>query len=171
MSGSNTGLVGDEVGCLDPLILLLRCSLLYFGREVSMSVPNQDARQEIRLYIDHAHEMLEVAALTLAEGYQGSTINRAYYAIFYATNALLATQGFSRSKHSGAISAFREHFVRPGLIEAEYSRIYGRIMDNRRVSDYEIELAVDVRAAEMDLSDAQRFVERVKEYLRQEDWL
>ncbi len=121
--------------------------------------------------MEHAREMLEVAAHNIAEGFYGSAINRAYYAIFYAANALLATRGLARSKHSGVIAAFREHFVKPGLIEVNYSDIYGRVMDNRRVSDYEIEIPVDSETAEKDLSDAQRFVERVEQLLQQEGWL
>jgi len=37
--------------------------------------------------------------------------NRAYYAIFYAANTLLATQEFPRSKHPDVIAAFRQYFV------------------------------------------------------------
>jgi uncharacterized protein (UPF0332 family) len=115
--------------------------------------------------------MLDVAALNLAESYHGSAINRAYYAVFYAANALLSTEGLARSKHSGVVAAFRESFVKPGLIEVEYSRIYGRVMDDRHVSDYEIDLPIDTGVVERDLSDARRFVERAEQYLRQEGWL
>jgi len=69
------------------------------------------------------------------------------------------------------IAAFRQHFVKPGLIEVEFSRIYGRVMDNRHVSDYKIEVPVEAEVAEGDLRDARRFVERVEQFLRQEDWL
>lgn len=88
-----------------------------------MSVLNAGTRRETRLYIKNAHVMLEVAALNLSEDFYGSAVNRAYYAIFYAANALLVTQGLARSKHSGVIAAFRERFVKTGLIEAEYSDI------------------------------------------------
>ena len=132
-----------------------------------MSTPER----EVSLYMEHAGQMLEVAAHNIADGFFGSAINRAYYAIFYAANALLATRGHARSKHSGVVAAFREHFVKPGLIEVEYSDIYGRVMDNRRVSDYEIEIPADAEAAEKDLSDAQRFVERVEQLLQREGWL
>ncbi len=70
-----------------------------------------DRRREVALYIDHAHQMLEVAERNLGDGFYSSAINRAYYAIFYAANALLTTQGLARSKHSGVISAFREHLL------------------------------------------------------------
>jgi uncharacterized protein (UPF0332 family) len=132
-----------------------------------MSVP----KREVSLYMEHAQEMLEVAARNIADGFYGSAINRAYYAIFYAANALLATQGLARGKHSGVVAAFREHFVKPGLIEVEYSRIYGRVMDDRHASDYEIQLPTDADVAKRDLGDARRFVERVEQFLRQEGWL
>lgn len=133
-----------------------------------MSEPKHIAGQEVRLYFERANEMLDVAGLNLAEGYYGSAINRAYYAIFYAANGLLVTQGLVRNKHSGVIAVFRERFVKPGLIETEYSRIYGRVMDDRHVGDYEVELPIDAGVAEKDLSDARRFVERAEQYLRQE---
>ena len=132
-----------------------------------MSIP----KREVSLYLEHARDMLEVAAHNITDGFYGSAINRAYYAIFYAANALLVTQKLARGKHSGAIAAFRERFIKPGLVEVEFSDIYGRVMDNRRVSDYEIEIPIDAEVAKRDLSDAQRFVERVVQYLQQEGWL
>jgi uncharacterized protein (UPF0332 family) len=129
------------------------------------------ARQEIRLYLDHAREVLDVAALNLSEGYPDSAVNRAYYAIYYAANALLVTQGVGRSKHSAVIAAFRERFVKPGIIEIEYSRIYGRVMDDRHASDYEIEVSMDTGVAERDLEEARLFVQRIERHLHQEGWL
>jgi uncharacterized protein (UPF0332 family) len=114
--------------------------------------------------------MLEVGALNLSEGFYGSAVNRAYYAIFYAANALLVTLGLARNRHSGVIAAFREHFVRTGSIEAEYSDIYGRVMENRHVSDYEIEILIEKQVAARAMDDAHRFVERIERYLTQEGW-
>ena len=130
------------------------------------------ARQrEIELYIDHADEMLRVAAHNLAQGFYSTAVNRAYYAIFYAANALLATQGLSRGKHSGVIAAFRQYFVKPGLIETEYSRTYGRLMDDRHGADYDLETDVEPERAAVDVENAHQFVARVKLYLQREEWL
>ena len=129
-------------------------------------------RDEVALYAEHARQMLKVADHNLADGFYASAINRAYYAIFYAANALLATKGLSRSKHSAVIATFRQHFVKPGLIEDEYSDIYGRVMDDRHKADYDIvESTVDPARAQTDLEDARRFVERVEHHLKQEGWL
>ena len=136
-----------------------------------MSIPEQASKHEAALYIDHARQMLKVAVHNLADGFYGSAINRAYYAIFYAANALLVTQGISRSKHSGVIVAFRQYSVKPGLIEAEYGEIYGRVMDDRHISDYDVEATIELDRAQTDLEDARRFVGRVERYLREGSWL
>ena len=136
-----------------------------------MSMPEDAARREVGLYIDHARRMLDVAEHNLSDGFCESAINRAYYAIFYAANAILATQGLSRSKHSGVIAAFRLHFVKPGAIEVEYGDIYGRVMDDRHISDYDVEALIEPERARVDLDDAHRFVNRIGDYLREEGWL
>lgn len=136
-----------------------------------MSISEHALRQEVALYIEHAHQMLEVAEHNVADGFYGSAINRAYYAIFYAANALLATRGLSRSKHSGVIAAFRQYFVKPGPIEVEYGDIYGRVMDDRHISDYDVETTIEPDRARTDLEDARRFVHRVERYLQGGGWL
>jgi uncharacterized protein (UPF0332 family) len=134
-------------------------------------MPEHTAKREIGLYIRHARRMLEVAEHNLADGFFESAINRAYYATFYAASAVLATQGLSRSKHSGVISAFRQRFIRPGLIEIDYGDIYGRLMDDRHVSDYDVEAIVEPQRAQIDLDDARRFVDRIEQYLQEGGWL
>jgi len=44
-------------------------------------------------------------------------------------------------------------------------------MDHRHVSDYELELSIDIPQAEADLRDARRFVQRIEQWLKQEAWL
>lgn len=80
-------------------------------------------RGEVELYMGQAAEMLKVAEHNLAQEFYSTAINRAYYAVFYAANALLSTRQLSKSKHSGVIAAFRQHFVKSGQIEPKYSRI------------------------------------------------
>lgn len=128
-------------------------------------------QREVKLYIGHADEMLRVARRNLEQEFYGTAVNRAYYAIFYAANALLATQGLSRGKHSGVIAAFRQYFVKPGLIETEYNRTYGRLMNDRHGADYDLETDIEPEQAGADVEDALQFVTRVKQYLRQEGWL
>jgi len=75
------------------------------------------------------------------------------------------TKGISRSKHTGVISAFREHFIKQGLIEVEYSDLYGDTMDARVGSDYDVTFESDPVTAQECLEDARCFVDRVAGYL------
>lgn len=111
----------------------------------------QHSRREVKLYMDHAYQMLVVAESNRNNGFYASAVNRAYYAVFYAANAILSTQNLARSKHSGVISTFRQQFVKTGLIEPEFSDIYGLMMDHRHISDYELELAITDEQAHSDV--------------------
>lgn len=72
---------------------------------------------DVRLYLERARVDLLAAESNIQQGFHSVAISRAYYAMFYAASALLASKGLSRSKHSGVHSAFGEQFVKAGLIE------------------------------------------------------
>ena len=122
---------------------------------------------ESRRYLDRAYQDLQAARSNLQQGFYRVAITRAYYAMFYAASALLASEGISRSKHSGVHAAFGERFVKGGLIEAEYAKILGYAFDSRLDSDYDVEFVADQALAEDVLNDAERFVDRAEQYLRE----
>ena len=94
-----------------------------------------DPKDNFRLYIENAREMLEVARLNLGNDYYGSACNRAYYAIFYAASALLFTKEMSFGKHSAVLAAFRQHFIKTGEFDVKWSAIYQRVMSHRQSGD------------------------------------
>ena len=55
----------------------------------------------LRYRIEQAHDTLREAEILLNAAALRGTINRAYYAMFYALLALLATKQLGTSKHSG----------------------------------------------------------------------
>jgi len=128
-------------------------------------------KNEVFIYIEHAKEMLAVAEQNLRNDFYTSAVNRAYYAIFYAANAMLATIGEARSKHSGVISLFRNRFVKTGDLPVELSDIYGRVLDNRQRGDYDLGLQMDEEQAKTDIEDARRFVDEVEQWLKEKNWL
>jgi uncharacterized protein (UPF0332 family) len=68
----------------------------------------------LRYRIEQAHETLREAEVLLDESALRGTVNRAYYAMFYALLALLATKQLGTSRHSGALALFDREFVKPG---------------------------------------------------------
>lgn len=127
--------------------------------------------KEVALYIENADESLIVAQLNLDNDFYSAAINRAYYAIFYAANALLATQKLARSKHSGVLAAFRQHFIKTKLLSPELSEIYGQVMEDRQEGDYEIITATSKEDAVIDVAQARQFVDEVRAWLKGERWL
>jgi len=61
---------------------------------------------EFEALIQKATESLDAARSLLRDGYPDFATSRAYYAMFYVAEALLAIMGQSYRKHSAAISAF-----------------------------------------------------------------
>ena len=130
-----------------------------------------DPKDNYRLYINKAHEMLVVSNDNLASSHYSSACNRAYYAIFYAASALLFTKGFSYSKHSAVISAFRQHFIKTGEFDAKWSKAYEFIMSSRQLGDYDFSVEIEADRAINSVSEATAFVEEVERWLRQHNHL
>jgi uncharacterized protein (UPF0332 family) len=125
-----------------------------------MSIP------EVQRYLDRARQDLQAVENNIQMGFYEIAVSRAYYAIFYAASAALASRGIGRSKHSGVLSAFRQEFIKAGIIELEYSDIYGDTMTLRESSDYNVGIRVSEAAAQAAFVDANRLVTRIEQYLR-----
>jgi uncharacterized protein (UPF0332 family) len=119
----------------------------------------------ITRYMKLADQALATAQTNLDSDDYRAAANRAYYAVFYAASAILLTRGIERRRHSGVIGAFREHFVRTGIIEPEFSGIYGESLVVREDADYSIELPVGLDTVESGMRQASRFVQRIHAYL------
>ena len=125
-----------------------------------------DHRPEMNAYLASAWQALRTAESEFVQGSDYLVVaNRAYYAIFYAANAMLATQGLQRSKHPTVLAAFRDLFIKTGEIEATYIRDYEETMKRRHMSDYDLNSAISADFVRVGLEAAQRFTSRVERYL------
>jgi len=70
-------------------------------------------KPEVQDYLKKADRALKVAENLLASGFDAEAAARAYYAMFYAAQALLKENGIQRVKHSAVQAAFGQHI--PGL--------------------------------------------------------
>lgn len=130
-----------------------------------------DPKENYRLYMENAQEMLDVAGENLGNDHYNSACNRAYYGIFYAASALLYSKGKSYGKHSAVLAAFRQHFIKTGEFDKKWSDDYEFIMDSRHTADYALYDSVDKRDAISVLAKAQGFIEEVKQWLQKRDLL
>lgn len=121
----------------------------------------------LKYRIEQANESLQDAQTLFAANSLRGAINRAYYAMFYAVLALIATKDFGSSKHSGVISFFDREFVKPGLLPRELSKALHLAFERRQVHDYGELIAVDEITAEETIQDASTFVGAIESYLQE----
>ena len=125
-----------------------------------------DKLEEMPEYMDYSRRALRTAHLAFDDDDWVGAINRAYYAIFYAANAVLELEGLERSKHSGVLGLFRQRYIKTGLIEPEFSVIYGKAFESRSEGDYERTKFPSQADAQQAIEGAQRFVERIDRFLK-----
>jgi uncharacterized protein (UPF0332 family) len=117
---------------------------------------DEETRILIEIRIDRSREDIETARELLNLGRNRAAVNRAYYALFAITTALLLTQKIERSKHAGVESALIQHFVKTGIIETEYGRIFDYIRKKREESDYSARITLDDETAQKIVRDAEQ---------------
>lgn len=128
-----------------------------------------DHTPEVRAYVQSAWRALRAAESEFVRGQDYSVVaNRSYYAIFYAANAMLATEGLQTSKHLRVMALFRDKFVRTGVFEPAHMRDYVETMKRRHVSDYDLQQAANAEFVRVSIESAQRFTSRVEKYLREQ---
>jgi uncharacterized protein (UPF0332 family) len=125
-----------------------------------MTTDNVKALVAYRL--EQADESLEAASILLDQGLIRPSVNRAYYAMFYAVLALLAGRKKETSKHTGAISLFDREFVKTGIFPKDLSRWLHGAFDLRQRTDYETQLQVSKEESIRILTEAREFVAEVK---------
>lgn len=118
--------------------------------------------------LEQADESLEAAKILLDKGLIRPSVNRAYYAMFYAVLALLAREKQETSKHSGAIALFDRDFVKQGIFKMDFSRWLHDAFDLRQRSDYAAEYHVSGEETDKTLKNAESFVDEVKKVLSKE---
>lgn len=121
----------------------------------------------VRYRLQQAAETLREANLLLDQSAWRGAQNRAYYAMFYAVHALLATRQLGTSKHSGVLALFDREFVKPGLLPTALSRSL-RLAFNRRQSwDYGEVGGLDSEEITDMVTGAKLFVQAIKDFLRE----
>ncbi len=94
------------------------------------------------------------------------TVNRSYYAMFYAVLAILQLHELVPKKHTGAISLFDSEFVLKGTFQKELSKDLHRAFDLRQSSDYQVTQTVSREEAIDILDKAVLFVNAVEDYIK-----
>ena len=77
--------------------------------------------------IDTALRTVEAAKLLAQNGFWNSAVNRLYYSLYYAVNAILVVNEIYPSSHSGLRSQFSLHFIKTGKMDIKFGKLLAQL--------------------------------------------
>ncbi len=101
-----------------------------------MSLNDEERKIMVEFEIEKAHRLIDQFPILENAKLWDTLANRVYYAVFHAVTALLIKNGLHAESHQGVSVLFSKHFVKEGLIDAEYGRFFARLETMREKSDY-----------------------------------
>lgn len=96
-----------------------------------------DKKDLIQYRLFRAKDTLDDARILAENQKWNSTMNRLYYASYYAVAALLLHADLSPTTHNGVKTNFSEHFIKTNKIDREYGKIYSQLFTWRQKGDYD----------------------------------
>lgn len=125
-------------------------------------------RPEVQEGLADAHRHRRIAEELLASGDADDVAaSRAYYAMFYAAEALLLSMDLTFSKHQAVIAAFGLHFAKTGVLPPELHGYLNDAFRLRQVADYARGVSVSRGDAVLAVEKAGEFISAIEEYLSQ----
>ena len=112
-----------------------------------------------------ARQSLKTARVNLEAGDTDASVNRSYYAAFYAAWAMFEAAGMDKpKKHSGMISEFGRRFVKEGPLAPSLGATLARLENLRNFADYTLE-ETPAEKAKAALVSAEKFVDAIQTYV------
>lgn len=132
-----------------------------------MEQPNVESgeKKDLVIYrLQTSKETLRSAQILFAaDEYKGAN-NRAYYAIFYAINAIHALNGKAYKRHKDAIGNFNKEYVKSEIFSREIGRKIGEAEEIRHASDYDDFYIVSREETERQINAASEFIQIAEKY-------
>ena len=119
--------------------------------------------------ISRSFETLKEAEKMIENQFWNASINRIYYACFYAVSGLLLKKGIDTSTHKGIRQMFGLHYVQTGLILKEFARFFSDLYDRRQTGDYDDFVAYDEETSVKLFSLANEFVQEIDSLIKREN--
>lgn len=115
--------------------------------------------------LQEAEDSLKVAQNCLSDGFYKDSINRSYYAAFYAIKSVLALGTVDFKRHKDVIAYFNKEYVAKEIFPRELGRRLGTLKQVREKSDYDDFFIASKSKAEEQIETAAMVLQEVKNYL------
>lgn len=120
---------------------------------------------EVRKYLDKAEHALLVAEDLMRGGHAPDAASKIYYAMFYAAQALLKSEGIEVVKHSAVEAAFGYRFAKTGRIDPKFHKMLMSARKIREIADYDIDEEIIEPMASVKVEEGRAFLVAIRELL------
>ncbi|MDI6792159.1 MAG: HEPN domain-containing protein [bacterium] len=96
----------------------------------------EDTQALISYRMERSKESIQAAQIMLENEMLTFSMNRVYYAMFYAVQALLVLHGVSFSKHGQVKGYFNRELIKTGVLPIEMGKTYNKAFEYRQKFDY-----------------------------------
>ena len=93
-------------------------------------------RDYVNYRLEKALETFDAALLLFENSQWNSTINRLYYASFYAVSALLVNEGIEAKSHNGIKTQFFLKYIKTNKLVINFGELYSDLFAWRQQGDY-----------------------------------
>lgn len=130
-----------------------------------MTLPSDERKAIVEYRLEKATDTIKEVKDIGSLGYWNLAANRLYYAAYYASIALLISQGIEATTHKGAIRMIGQSFVKTGLLTNDDARLLGRLFSMRQSGDYEDMFDWDEDDVAPLIPKVEEYIKRIKELI------
>jgi len=120
-----------------------------------------------KAHMEKAIKRLRVAQKLLRDNEYEDAVSRAYYAMYHAAKAVLATMNVFPRTHEGVVSEFGKRFVLKETFPKELGKNLADAKAARETYEYGVTATTGKTEAETIVFNAQKFVKAIEKHLKE----
>ncbi len=123
-------------------------------------------KELIELELQKSDECITSSELSLKERLYNSSVSSAYYAVLHAAKAVLLTQNIEVFSHNGIIHKFALNFVKEGIFDKRFSKLFGRLRKAREDGEYKTTVIYTKEESLLRIKEAREFIKEMRKFLK-----
>jgi uncharacterized protein (UPF0332 family) len=125
----------------------------------------EERKEIVALRLENADTSLLEAKLLFENGFNNASVNRMYYASYYAVTALLTNRGIVANTHAGVRQMLGLHFTKNNLISISDNAFFSDLFARRHSGDYDVFISFDKEVVSELIPQTAQFIQTIKDLI------
>jgi uncharacterized protein (UPF0332 family) len=126
----------------------------------------EEKKALINYRLERSNESLKAANLMMENDMYIPAMNRIYYSMFYAVQALLILNESTFSKHGQVKGFFNKEYIKTGVFPKEFGKLFNTVFEYRQKFDY-VDLIIPEKELISDyISKANSFIDKISDFIK-----